>query len=401
MQKEFLGLLLDNNKLFERVYNTGNIFIDEYCSKIFTVMAELFESGIRITPESIEAKNQGVFRDEIINLMMCADSYDMFDLRYDRLKKAYLHRSASYIMQKVDNYENSEQFIKAIEDSITLRTDSGTDIKNAQQMHESLITRKVGEKTRTGLDFFDRSGGIRKAHLVIIGARPKTGKSSLMINLKNNAINYGYVPLVFSMEVPHDDYDSKLLACRTGIPSERIYDKLFTNNEEMNVAEEMDKTKNKKYFVSCKRLDINTIIRQIKYYKKKHNIDCVFIDHLHFIKSYDRGDRVEQLGNIVNTLAELKEELQITIYLLAQLNRESEMNPRPPRMSDLKGCGDIEQSADLIMLLHGRDYKEGGHRTKGYIDLYITNRYGPGGKITLLFEKDICRLKELKNHDEY
>lgn len=93
----------------------------------------------------------------------------------------------------------------------------------------------------------------------------------------------------------------------------------------------------------------------------------------------------------------LAKELNIPIILLSQLNRSVENRAdKRPQMSDLRDSGNIEQDADVIILLHRDDYYERDSENKNIIDVNIAKqRNGPVGNVELVFLKETGKFLDL------
>jgi replicative DNA helicase len=60
-----------------------------------------------------------------------------------------------------------------------------------------------------------------------------------------------------------------------------------------------------------------------------------------------------EIGSLSRNLVRLAKDLSVPVLLLSQLNREVESRVPPvPRISDLRESGDLEQDADVIVLLN-------------------------------------------------
>jgi replicative DNA helicase len=87
-----------------------------------------------------------------------------------------------------------------------------------------------------------------------------------------------------------------------------------------------------------------------KIYRANSDTKVIIIDYLSFIKvewSFNRKD--EEIGEITRSLKRVAKENNITIILLAQLNREASNGL--PQLHHLKNSGDIEQDSDVVLLL--------------------------------------------------
>lgn len=86
-------------------------------------------------------------------------------------------------------------------------------------------------------EFDDILRGFKPGYLVVVAARPKTGKSRTMINLIANAIKDGTNVLAFSLEMPRDQYVNLIFSCMTGIPYSRFDDRILTPAEIQKVKD--------------------------------------------------------------------------------------------------------------------------------------------------------------------
>lgn len=100
---------------------------------------------------------------------------------------------------------------------------------------------------------------------------------------------------------------------------------------------------------------IVSTIRQAWY---EHSIKFAAIDYAQLIRINGyRGARNYELGEISGTLRALALELQIPIYVLAQLKQEvSKTNDKRGGMYDIKDCADFSQDATIVKILYRPSY---------------------------------------------
>ena len=113
----------------------------------------------------------------------------------------------------------------------------------------------------------------------------------------------------------------------------------------------------------------------------------VVVDYLQLLQS-DRKveNRVNEIGDITRALKVLAKELGVPVITCTQLSRGPEnRTDKMPVLSDLRDSGNIEQDADVVMLLYRKDYYDNENT-----DLQSTaqciiakNRHGSTGKVTL------------------
>jgi replicative DNA helicase len=90
-------------------------------------------------------------------------------------------------------------------------------------------------------------------------------------------------------------------------------------------------------------------------------IGLIIVDYLHIMQVGADKNQTDALGDAVKQLRGLGKELGCPVLLLSQLNRSGEGNSerkkaRRPELSDLRGSGDIEQSADVVLFLYRDSY---------------------------------------------
>lgn len=91
--------------------------------------------------------------------------------------------------------------------------------------------------------------------------------------------------------------------------------------------------------------------------------DVIFIDYLQLLNSSGR-DRYEKITNISLALKQLGRDTGITVVALSQLSRPEKGRRSAPTLASLRESGQIEQDADIVMLLYLEDEENpSGNRT--------------------------------------
>ena len=127
------------------------------------------------------------------------------------------------------------------------------------------------------------------------------------------------------------------------------------------------------------------------------------VDYLQLLHSTARRaeNRQQEIADISNGIKSLAKELNVPVIVLSQLNREIEREKgRPPRLSDLRESGAIEQDADVVGLLYkpssGDDDDTANAVEEDAIPvnlLIAKQRNGPTGDVNLTFLKSYTRFE--------
>ena len=143
------------------------------------------------------------------------------------------------------------------------------------------------------------------------------------------------------------------------------------------------------------RLNIGKSITQICINERiieesKQGHTLAFIDYVGLIGSNDKGKSLyEKITSIVKELRQISLDYDCTIFLVAQINRNSEnTKDKRPKISDLKETGELEQSATTVLMLHNENYYKGVEMEIEEIEVIIgKNRNGQTGILTLEYNQ--------------
>ena len=120
--------------------------------------------------------------------------------------------------------------------------------------------------------------------------------------------------------------------------------------------------------------------------KRQEDIGLLVFDYLQLFGDCKGGaQRNYSVGDACTAARNLCGELGIPGILIAQLNRECEKQNRPPRISDIRDSGQVEQDSDLIVLIHRDPSIERAH----YADLIVAKyRNGQPGTVQAVWYPD-------------
>lgn len=223
----------------------------------------------------------------------------------------------------------------------------------------------------TGIAELDKVvGGLARGNLVVIAGRPGMGKSSVMVSLARQMALAGYGMGIQSLEMDEIAIGYRMVTDQAYDPAHRIaYNTLIRGSINDDEAEIITAASYQLHGVPIE-FDFATTMtvaevagsaRRMasKLEKKGKALDVLWIDYLKFIKATSRyaGQKHYEIGEITAALKGLSRILNCCIVLFHQLNREVEKTDgRRPGMEHLRESGDVEQDADLIMLLYRESY---------------------------------------------
>ena len=256
-------------------------------------------------------------------------------------------------------------------------------------------------------DLDETLGGIQRSDMIILGARPSVGKSTLALNMAIHAAKAGHVVAIFSLEMTGDQLAMRAVAGEAGIDSHRLRLHLITESEEQRLMHTIGELSELPVYIDDTpyqtMLDIRGKARRLAL---ERGIDLVVVDYLQLIQGQQQRlqvHRVQEITEISRSLKVMAGELDAAVIACSQLNRLVENRPNHrPQLSDLRDSGSIEQDADVVMFIHREDlYKSETEWAqehpdqmypKGMAEIIIAkHRKGPTGSILLEFRDNLVR----------
>ncbi|PJF46076.1 MAG: replicative DNA helicase, partial [Candidatus Thermofonsia Clade 3 bacterium] len=207
----------------------------------------------------------------------------------------------------------------------------------------------------TGFTFLDRLlGGLQKSDLIILAARPAMGKTSLALNIAQNAAKrYAARVAIFSLEMSSEQLVQRLLSMETGIDSHRLRLGQVHDDEWPILIEAASMLANTAIFIDdTPAATVNEIRTKCRRLYAEHGLDLVLIDYMQLMSGQGGGreaDRQQEISYISRSLKGLARELNVPVIALSQLSRAVESrSDKRPMLSDLRESGSIEQDADVV-----------------------------------------------------
>ena len=235
--------------------------------------------------------------------------------------------------------------------------------------------------------------------MIIVAARPAMGKTTLVLNMAQKALDTGRGVAFFSLEMPAEQLMLRMLSAKTSIALQHLRVGNLQDEEWEQLSHAADIMANAPLFIDDNSiLTIHQFRTKMRKIKSKHpEIGLAVIDYLQLMSSADgKKDRHQEVSEISRGLKMIARELEIPIIALSQLNRSLESrSDRRPMLSDLRESGSIEQDADIVMFLYRENYYEKDKEEESdteVVDLSLAkHRNGAIGKIHLAFEKSLSR----------
>lgn len=279
----------------------------------------------------------------------------IYSAKYQELKRKY-----SQIIKDADDVVEMAQMIAYEDHALRLKYLEMDNGKSLMDCCADLISRIVNREenkalVRTGWDMMDNlnGGGFLPNEIVIIAARPSVGKTAAALQLVKNKVNK---PVMFSLEMDNSQFAPRLLAQvakeNTMLASRNpaMLSESSRENFIQHAADLLEIAENIKiYDDHDQTIDI---IRRRARKEVEKGAKFIIIDYLQLLDDEKAQNRERALAKISRSLKNMGKELQIPIFVLAQLNRACEIEKRSPQLSDLRESGAIEQDANTVIFIY-------------------------------------------------
>ncbi len=399
---------------------------------IFTIMQEIDALGGKIDPLIVleKLKSSKVYDDAsgkqyLLTLSQIVPSTENVEAYSKIIREKYYIRSlinvskdiisdASTSSEPADSIlEVAEQKIYDIRQGRVTKGPSKIGDIIVNEVYDKLQKLSSPDKDKykgftTGFTDLDKAiTGLNRSDLLIIGARPAMGKTSLALNLARNTAMMGKKKvLFFSLEMTKEQLAQRVLSTEARVESTKMRTGNISGQEWANLATATALLSNcELYFDDTSNMTVSEMKSRIR---RLRDVDAVFVDYLQLMKSGSRVEsRVQEVSEITRNLKLMAKDLNIPVVVLAQLARSTEGRGKShrPQLSDLRESGSIEQDADIVIMLYRDEYyatekDEVPGEEKSAVNeaefIIAKNRHGPTTTVKVAWNGDYTMFTNLE-----
>lgn len=245
-------------------------------------------------------------------------------------------------------------------------------------------TGSVVTGTPTGFAALDEcTTGMHPADLIIVAARTSIGKTSFALAIARHVASATGPALVHSCEMSKEQLFLRMLSAEARVDGRQLRAASLMTHEWDRVSTAANVIGGLPIFiddtpgVSCRE-----VMARARALKATEGLALIVVDYLQLMRGHGRFDnRTQEVGTISRGLKGIGKRLGVPVVALSQLNRAPETRKaKRPQISDLRESGDIENDADVVLLLYRDD------QAPSVAEIIIgKQRNGPTETITLEF----------------
>lgn len=397
----FLGaILLGGKETFEQHPINPTVFYDLRNREIYMAMLKLFNSNIQIDMITVidclrnadkletvggvahlmelpdKTASPGMAGDYVEVMRDCSIRRDIIRICSDAIDKSYhenvLSKLESQLLHVHQDIRRSRHIRLVYHDAMKLIQDAHEDPSNVA--------------TPTGFGDLDGIiGGVVPGEMYILAGRPSTGKTSLATNLIWNIASRGTPTAFFSLEMSDVSTVIRMISSMSGVPASLLLHGRASQSEIPKVVNTSKLATTNIHIDDRPGISLADLRAEAMRLITQFGVRFVVIDYLQLMSNETKHGQYRQfeIAQISSGLKNLAKETGVPFLVLSQLNRQSGDSERP-RMQDLRESGQIEQDADVVMLLWRPDPTR-----RDRVELIVAKqRNGKVGSINLSYNQE-------------
>ena len=206
------------------------------------------------------------------------------------------------------------------------------------------------------------TGGFGRGELTLVAARPGVGKTSFAMEVTRRlSADAARRIVVFALDITRENFSKRLLSQISGVDLDRTSASSLGELQWEKLREAAAIIGKSSVFIDdTPRLTPAFILERCRnLISQEGRIDLVIVDYLQLLRvdGPKSESREKELADICRSLKHVVKELDCSILLACQLNRDQLQRDGRPTLRALRDMAPLESSADTVLLLH-RDGNE-------------------------------------------
>lgn len=324
------------------------------CQTVYKALRKLFNAGSPIDPVSVKAQLGDSYMEFILQLMEITPTAANIDMYIALCKEQARTNQLRDIARQMTEEEDGDKLRSLLEQASGMMVQRSslkiTTMADALQSFLERHTRQTNYLTWPVTELNDRLYA-EPGDFIIIGGYPSTGKSAWALQCAWHwARNYkvGF----FSLETSSEKLFDRQMASVVKISMDQIKRNTLGEKDWERICTMTTE-------ITSRNLELipaaGMTPADVRAVTMMRGYQIIFVDYLQLLQGSgeNRTTQVTQISIALHTLAQ---SMGVTVVALSQLARQGKQEKNTaPDMSALRESGQIEQDADLIMMLSLQD----------------------------------------------
>jgi len=378
-----LGVILGNPERLEEVIGELKIdkFQNQFTKQAYEMMVESYSSRGRLV--RVEIINYLSEIPEEIREMIVGTGYGVFDIKdlleqiKDNWVRGKLFEISSTVVEEAKTRDNVKEVVARAEQEIfavaqddrqshkpVLSLTDGPIMQAFEDYNERLQGRLRDAGIQTGFRSIDKHlFGLQNGSLTVVGGSTSAGKSNFVIQVAKQVAERDKKVLMFSLEMPKKQVVDRMVIMAGKLNAKDYSSKpKKEDHHAVNSAFDRINSLGGNFHICDQRgltvLELKSIARQVASQK---GLDLVIIDYLQNVRIPSNGEKnyAKHVAEATKEIFNMAGELDIPVVLVSQINRgHVNRKDKTPRMSDFRDSGEIEETADNVILVYNENTEE-------------------------------------------
>lgn len=243
--------------------------------------------------------------------------------------------------------------------------------------------------------------GLQPSNLVVVGARPSIGKTSLGLGMAAHAaLDAGRPVLVFSLEMSNLELSQRLLCSEGRIDSSKVRTGRLTEDDWSRISQAIGRLATAPLWIddnpNLTVMEIRAKARRLK--SQVGDLGLIVVDYMQLMTGRTTAEnRQVEVAEISRGLKILARELECPVVALSQLSRQLELRAdKRPLLADLRESGALEQDSDVVIFIYRDDVYNPDSPDRGQAEIHVAkHRNGPTGVCRLAFLEQYARFANM------
>ena len=360
-ERAVLGsLLIDpgiQQQLFARVRPED--FLSETNRRIFTEARQLFRAGEKVDGFTVRARIGEQYTDYLVQLLEITPTSANWEVYAGLMREQADHQRLRDLAERLLEAPSLEDCRPLVADmGQALAAGPEVDSWTLRQMADDFFAAQDPDAPKPqyityGLDVLDGGSYTELGDVVIVGGYPSDGKTALALSMAYHMAAEHKVGF-FSLETDKRKLRDRLMAAVGQISLGDIKRRRLTDPDWVALAAKGPE---------MARRDLTVVqaagmtASEIQSVSRAYGFQVILLDYIQLVtpEADARAPRSEQVADISRSFHTFAQRTGTLVVELAQLSRPEKAKWRPPNMQDLKESGQLEQDADVILLLYRPD----------------------------------------------
>lgn len=425
IERTLIGKFINNPQEYYNNHSllSSDLFEDPKNRKIYSYISEELEAGNTIDlislNEAISKRGENLTYD--LAKMYQEEAYMQTQaltcilILNEKKKKEQLLNMNHKISKMINDGDDVFEIVEFVEQEVgkigNVSKDNIVDVSQQLNGLMKSIEYKMNNEglngITTGFESLDKfTGGWQETDLVIVGGASSMGKTSLALAFAFNSAFYGKTPTcLFSYEMSSQQLLSRLVSSDSGIDNKWIMKGTLDQTELSKIYESVGRIERVPLYVDeCSSSSLKHLLNRIRQYVITKKVKLFMVDYLQLVSNDKKGrSREQEVSEVARALKNIAKELNVTIIALSQLNRGvGQRSESRPTIADLRESGEIEQAADVVVLVYRPEYygitqDDKGNSTEGLAEIIFAKGRNIGtGVLGLKFQRELTKFHEIQ-----